>query len=154
MQISALSVRQLNVQGLVIYMTLALERRDFRGPGQLRFRLQPKIRSHHLQRHFQLGRTATTVLVELPNYGSCVRSEKGQTTPVSSLGHTGQSPGRLPRWEPPPRAGSRWEVPPGECTSTKISAALFANGSVSACWQFSELKRSRNITARYNARDG
>lgn len=85
MQISALSVRQLNVQGLVIYMTLALERRDFRGPGQLRFRLQPRIRSHHLHRHFQLGRTATTVLVELPNYGSCVRSEKGQTIPVSSL---------------------------------------------------------------------
>lgn len=75
------------MQGLVIYMTLALERRDFRGPGQLRFRLQPKIHSQHLQRHFQLGRTATTVLVELPNYGSCVRSEKGQTTPVSSLGH-------------------------------------------------------------------
>lgn len=76
MQISALSVRQLNVQGLVIYMTLDLERRDFRGPGQLRFQLQPQIHSHHLHCHFQPGRLATIVLVELPNYGSCVHSEK------------------------------------------------------------------------------
>lgn len=85
MQISALSVRQLNVQGLVIHMTLALERRDFRGPGQLRFQLQPQKHSHISTAISNLEELATTVLVELPNYGSCVRSENPLATPLPSL---------------------------------------------------------------------
>lgn len=165
MQISALSVRQLNVQGLVIYMTLALERRDFRGPGQLRFQLQPQIHSHHLYCHFQLGRLATTVLVELPNYGSCVGSEKHLailipwlereetlwTDPSSALevDREGSSEGSHLQG----KSGCRQEVYGGDFMFAKASAALSANGSVVRCWQFSELKESRNITASYNTQD-
>lgn len=66
-------------------MTLALERRDFRGPGQLCFQLQSQMYSHHLHCHFQLGTLATTVLVELPNYGSCVCSEECLAIPLPLL---------------------------------------------------------------------
>lgn len=153
------------MQGLVIYMTLALERRNFRGPGQLCFQLQPQIHSHHFHCHFQLGRLATTVLVELPNYGSCVHSEKRLAIPVPLL----ESEETL--WTDPSsalevdqegsfegshlqeRSGSRWEVYAGDSMFTKLSAALFETGSFVRCCQFSELKEGRNIIARYNIQD-
>lgn len=153
------------MQGLVIYMTLALERRDFRGPGQLRFQLQPQIHSHHLHCHFQLGRLATTVLVELPNYGSCVRSEKCLAIPLPlpeseetlwtdpSSALEVDEEGSSEESHLQERSGSRWEVYAGDFMFTKLSAALFATGSFVRCWQFSELKESRNITARYNTQD-
>lgn len=51
------------------------------------------------------------------------------------------------------RSRSRWQACAGDFMFTKLSAALFATGSFVRCWQFSDLKASRNITARYNAHD-
>lgn len=51
------------------------------------------------------------------------------------------------------RSWSRWQVYAGDFMFAKPSAALFATGSFVRCWQFSDLKASRNITARYNTHD-
>lgn len=73
-QLSELSARKLNVQSLVINMTLALTRRDFRGPGQLHCIVKTP-NSSNFPPH-QTQRLATIVFVELPSNGLCASSEK------------------------------------------------------------------------------